>query len=270
MRGTGPRLTLASALLVIGLGACATSPTGRKQLTLIPDGQMDALGAQSFSQLKSQTPVENDPATNRYVKCVAQPVLDASQGMPNTPDDWEIVVFRDDSANAFALPGGKIGVHTGLLKVAKTDAQLAAVLGHEVGHVIAQHGNERVSQALAAQGGLAALDAMTKNSASHGTLMGLLGLGAQVGILLPFSRTQESESDEIGLDLMARAGFDPRDSVELWKNMMAAAGGGGPPEFLSTHPASENRIESLQSKMPGALQLYQQAQSKGHRPQCQR
>jgi predicted Zn-dependent protease len=181
---------------------------------------------------------------------------------------WEVVLFQEDSANAFALPGGKIGVHSGLLKVARNQDQLATVLAHEVAHVIAEHSNERVSTAYATQGGLQIVQALAGGaSGERSNLMALLGLGAQFGVLMPFSRVQESEADVIGLELMARAGFDPRESIRLWENM-GEAGGGEPPEFLSTHPSHGRRISDLQSQMPKALELYKQAQAQGRRPQC--
>ncbi|MEQ1879085.1 MAG: M48 family metallopeptidase, partial [Bdellovibrionia bacterium] len=169
--------------------SCATSPTGRSQLLLLPPSQMDGMGAESFSQMKAQTPIETDARTNAYVRCVAVPLTAEVSGVK----DWEIVVFRDGTANAFALPGGKIGVHTGILKVAKTPDQLAAVIGHEIGHVIAQHGNERVSQTLGAQLGLAAVDAAlsNRNNPNRRTILAALGIGAQFGVLMPFGRTQE-------------------------------------------------------------------------------
>ena len=157
-----------------------------------------------------------------------------------------------------------MGVYTGMLNVAENQDQLASVLGHEVGHVLAQHGNERASQpqltnvALAAAAGSGYVDTAT---------MQALGLGAQIGILLPYSRTHESEADVIGLDLMAEAGFDPRQAVQLWKNM-EKAGGGAPPEFLSTHPASDTRIDNMLSKMAGALKTYNDARAKGRKPAC--
>jgi predicted Zn-dependent protease len=176
---------------------------------------------------------------------------------------WEVVVFRDDSANAFALPGGKIGVHTGLLKVAQNQDQLAAVIGHEIAHVLAEHGKERVSEQLVAQGGMSLLSAVIGNPEDprHGLLMGALGLGAQFGVLLPHSRAQESEADIVGLDYMAKAGFDPRQSVNLWQNM-AAAGGGQQPEFMSTHPSHGTRIQNLQAAIPKALVTLEQSGKK--------
>jgi predicted Zn-dependent protease len=184
--------------------------------------------------------------------------------VPDKGTTWEVVVFKDDNPNAFALPGGKMGVYTGMLKVAENQDQLAAVLGHEVGHVLAQHGNERISQqqltnvALAAAAGSGYLDAAS---------MQALGLGAQIGILLPYSRTHESEADVIGLDLMSEAGFDPRESVQLWKNMQKASDG-APPEFLSTHPSSSTRIDNLLGGMADALKIYNDAHAKGNKPSC--
>lgn len=226
------------------------------------------MGSSSFKQMKSETPLSKDPALTKYIQCVALAVA-AHAPAELSGGGWEVAVFdQPKTINAFALPGGKIGVYTGLLQAARTPAQLAAVLGHEVGHVIARHGNERVSQALAVQGGLIAVQkASGTPSTKSQILVGLLGAGAQYGIILPHGRTQESEADLIGLDLMARAGFDPRESVELWKNM-AAASGGGPPEFLSTHPSHTTRIEGLQSKMAPALAAYQQAKASGQNPVC--
>ena len=181
---------------------------------------------------------------------------------------WEVVVFKDDAANAFALPGGRVGVYTGLLAVAKNQHQLATVIGHEVAHVQARHANERVSQSFAVEQGLNIISAVASPQSGAGqSLMGMLGVGAQYGILMPFSRVQESEADMLGLDLMARAGFDPRESVQLWKNM-ARSGGGQPPEFLSTHPSHSTRISDLIGRLPLALQLRNQAQQRGRRPNC--
>jgi len=249
------------ALALSALAGCATSPTGRNQLLVFPADQMDTMGVQAFEQMRTELPVDTDAAVNKYVDCVANAITDQVSLKGTT---WEVVVFKDDSPNAFALPGGKMGVYTGMLKVAENQDQLAAVLGHEVGHVLAQHGNERMSQqqltnaALAVAAGSGYVDPYS---------MQALGLGAQVGILLPYSRTHESEADVIGLDLMAKAGFDPRQSVQLWKNM-AKAGGGAPPEFMSTHPANTTRIDNLLSHMAAALKVYNEARAKGKKPNC--
>jgi len=248
------RLT-ALLLFTLFLAACATSPTGRNQLQLFSEDKIAAMGVQSYAQMKEQEPIDTSTTDNRYVKCVADAITQVTGG------EWEVTVFKDDQVNAFALPGGKIGVYSGLLGVAKSDDQLAAVIGHEVGHVLAHHGNERISQQYATQGGLSVVSAFLSGGGGVGSqaMMSALGLGAQVGILLPFSRTQESEADTIGLELMARAGFDPRQSVELWQNMAAASNGQEPAEFMSTHPSDNTRINNLQSHMTKAMQLYEQA-----------
>lgn len=180
---------------------------------------------------------------------------------------WEVVVFDDEQVNAFALPGGKIGVYTGLLNVAENQHQLAAVIGHEVGHVIAEHGNERMSQStLINMGSQAVGQVLAANEVPQsGPIMAAIGLGVQVGVQLPFSRTHESEADVIGLQLMAKSGFDPRQSVNLWQNMDAASGGNRPMELLSTHPAPQTRINNLQANMPNAYASYQ---ATAYRPNC--
>lgn len=260
------RRILAFCALAVLLIACATSPLGRKQLVFFPDEQMDQMGVAAFAQTKQETPTSTDAVANSYVSCVARSITAVAD---KGPKEWEVTVFNKDEVNAFALPGGKIGVYTGLLKVAKTQDQLATVIGHEVAHVLAKHGNERVSTAYATQTGLQAVEVMAGGSSQdRSNLMALLGLGAQVGVILPFSRTQESEADLLGLDLMAKAGFDPHASVDLWRNMEAAGGSGGP-AFLSTHPSSGSRIKELENRMPKALPLYQQARAQGRVPRCQ-
>ena len=252
-------------ILILGMalaGGCATSPTGRSQLVLMPDSQMEQMGLQAFTNIKGETPVESNRTTNSYVQCVGNAIIREVGG------SWEIVVFKDDSANAFALPGRKIGVNTGLLKVAENQHQLATVIGHEVAHVLAQHSNERVSQKFAVEQGLGLINAIASPQTGTGqTLMGLLGVGAEYGVLLPYSRIQESEADILGLDLMAKAGFDPRESVKLWVNM-GRANKGQPPEFLSTHPSHSTRISDLNARIPAALNLQRSAMQQGKRPAC--
>ncbi|MGB5180088.1 MAG: M48 family metallopeptidase [Gammaproteobacteria bacterium] len=257
------RNKLISLLLVAALASgCATSPTGRSQLVLMPESQMDKMGLQAFTNIKQKTPVDSNRTTNKYVQCVGNAITREVGG------SWEIVVFRDDAANAFALPGRKIGVNTGLLKVAENQDQLATVIGHEVAHVLSQHSNERVSQQFAVDQGLGLVTALASpQSATGQTLMGLLGVGAQYGILLPYSRVQESEADILGLDLMAKAGFNPRESVNLWVNM-GKAGGAQPPEFLSTHPSDRTRISGLNAHMAVAQNLQNKARQQGKRPAC--
>lgn len=251
--------------LVLLLCACASSPLGRNQFLLMPEAQMSEMGGEAYQQMKQQKPLSDSSQQTAYVRCVANAITDTLEG---DQPAWEVNLFQEDSANAFALPGGKIGVNTGLLKVAETPDQLAAVLGHEVGHVQAQHSNERMSLQYATQSGMQLLAAIAgQESVQKQGLFALLGLGAEYGIALPFSRKHEAEADIIGLQLMARAGFNPRESVQLWKNM-AADGGAGPPEFLSTHPANSTRIRGLQERMSEVLPLYQQARQAGRRPGC--
>jgi predicted Zn-dependent protease len=178
---------------------------------------------------------------------------------------WEVTVIRDDkTANAFALPGGKMAVYTGIFPMAKTEAGLAAVMGHEVVHALARHGAERMSQgqltsaALQVAGAAAGASGMNP-LLSQGT-MAALGAGAQVGVLLPFSRKHESEADYIGILLAADAGYDPRESVALWERMAQMSGGGGPAEFMSTHPSNETRIDQLKKWLPEAMTIYQSKQ----------
>lgn len=252
--------TLISCLLV----ACATSPMGRRQLLLMPAAQMDQMGLTAYSEMKAQVPLSQNRAQISHVQCIS----DALTATLADGQSWEINLFEDGSANAFALPGGFMGVHSGLLNVARNQHQLAAVIGHEIGHVLAQHSNERVSLEMASKTGMQIVQKMSGEAGPEKQLlMGALGLGTRFGVTLPFSRKHESEADLIGLELMAKAGFDPRESVTLWQNM-AAAGGKAPPEFMSTHPSSDTRISNLSDYLSTAMPLYQQARTAGKRPAC--
>lgn len=248
-----------SVLLLVT--ACATSPTGQRQLRLYSETQMAEMGAASYAEMKEKTPASKRTAPTRRVQCVANALTALVGG------SWEVTLFEDDSANAFALPGGKIGVYAGLLKVAQNADQLAAVIGHEIAHVTAHHANARVSAASVVNTGMQMASAISEGTALGNQAMAALGLGAQVGILLPYGRGQESEADILGLELMAQAGFDPRQSVTLWQNM-AAQSGGAPPEFLSTHPSHSTRIQELNAHMPVAVQQYEQARAAGRKPSC--
>lgn len=248
-------LRLLTILPLVILAGCEETPTGRSQLALVPEKLMAEMGEDAFDQLRRHQSTSRDATVNRRVQCVARKVVAAAKASYPTadlPEAWEVAVFEDPSPNAFALPGGRIGVHTGLLRVAETPAQLAAVIGHEVGHVLADHGNERLTQQLGIKSVLLLVGFLGEGEFGQQQLMQALGIGAQLGISLPFSRTHEEEADLMGLAIMARAGFDPQQSVALWRNM-AAAGGGQPPEFLSTHPAHGTRIEALQQAMEEAM-----------------
>ena len=252
---------LVPALLAVLTSACTTSPTGRRQLQLLSDEQLAEQGALAFAEMKEQVPTSRDRGAERYVRCVTDAVLGA---LPESARrSWEVALFEEPTPNAFALPGGKIGVHTGLLQVASNQGQLATVLGHEVAHVIAGHSNERASREIATAGVIGVIGVVAGEGAGQ-----IAGAGAQLGLLLPFSRTQESEADVIGLVYMSDAGFDPRESVALWRNM-EKAGGGSPPQFLSTHPSGGTRIKDLEARMPEALERWRAARSSGRRPACE-
>ncbi len=265
------KVALLGFTLVLTAGCQMTkSPTGRTQALMYSSADMNKLGDQSFEEMKKQQKQVKDPATIRYVSCITNAItakVDAKYGQTQ----WEVVVFdAPDQVNAFALPGGHIGVYTGLMEVAKTQEQLAAVIGHEVGHVLANHANERLSRNQLTNFGLAiASGAFDLAKVENKQLwMQGLGLGAQFGIALPFNRRQESESDRIGLELMAKAGFDPNASVTLWQAMAQASGGNQPPELLSTHPSNQTRINDLNSHMVQANALYNNAKKSGNNPKC--
>ncbi|GAA0210437.1 M48 family metallopeptidase [Kangiella japonica] len=263
------RKALIVLITLILITACATSPTGRNQLILFPESQMAEMGSAAFASMKKSQTIDTNRRHNQYVNCIVNNLIPELNSM--APDmrstRWETKVFVDDSPNAFALPGGKIGVHTGMFKVADNPSQLAAVIGHEIGHVWARHGNARVSNQYVSNAGLQLASVLAgEPTTEKQQLLNLLGVGTQLGGLA-FSREDESEADEIGLELMARAGFDPAESVELWRNM-SKMGGSKPPELLSTHPANETRIRDLQSKMVEAQKIYQQARARGKRPNC--
>jgi predicted Zn-dependent protease len=264
------RNAVAGLLLVsLGLSGCETNPyTGRSQLLMISVAQEMHLGAQAYSQVKNDPKVKlsQDPREIEPVKRVANRIIEAAKRSKYAEMarqfQWEVVVIKDDKTmNAFALPGGKIAVYTGIFPVAKTEAGLAAVMGHEVVHALARHGAERISQGQLTNAALQVASVAIGASGSSPLLsqaaMAALGAGVQVGVLLPFSRSHESEADYVGLLLAADAGYDPREAVHLWERMEQLSGGGGPAEFLSTHPGHNTRIQQLKKWMPEALAIYQ-------------
>lgn len=253
-------------VMIISLAGCEESPTGRNQLSLIPDKKIASMGAKAFVDLKRTRPLLTDPRINDYVSCVVKNIVSTTK---TSDQNWEVVVFDDPSPNAFALPGNKIGINSGMLSLATTQAQLAAVIGHEVGHILADHANERMTQQLAVRGGLALFDLLSdqQDGWKHEAIRKALDIGAGIGILLPFSRIHEKEADAIGLDLMARAGFDPAQSLTLWQNM-ARISERQPLEFLSTHPSHESRYEELQEQLDSSRQLFEQVKSLGKQSRC--
>jgi len=263
----GRHLAGLSALALLAV-ACATSATGRKQLLLMPDDEVRGMGEQAFVNVKKESPAAQEPVTNAYVQCVVGALL---QVIGAKASDWEVVVFEDDSANAFALPGGKVGVYTGIFKVATTQDQLAGVISHEIGHVISRHHEERITRQMGAQGAVQVLGALLGSRYGEGIGSAAMQGGsvlAQTGFLLPGSREQETEADVVGQQLMAQAGFDPRGAVALWTNMIAASNGSRPPQWLSTHPNPESRIRELQQRAASLVPVYEQARAAGRRPSC--
>jgi len=240
---------------LLGAVACQTVPlTNRPQLLLIPEGTEIQLGLSSYQEILQKARVSHDPALNEQVTRVGTRIAEATG---RTDYQWEFRVLEDKQANAFCLPGGKVAVYTGILPITRDDAGLAAVLGHEVSHAIARHGGERLSQQLAVQGGLLAVQgALARRDAPTVQLVAAaLGAGATVGVLLPWSRLQESEADHLGLIFMAKAGYHPSAARDLWVRM-ASLGGPRQPEFLSTHPAPQTRIAQIEAWIPEALQYY--------------
>jgi predicted Zn-dependent protease len=253
-------------VITIFVSSCAKSPLGRNQLKLYSSSQLAGMGEQAFAGMKTEQKISSQPVSNQYVKCIADAI---TQHVPKSvfTGDWELVVFDSPQINAFALPGGKIGVYTGLIELSENQHQLAAVIGHEVGHVIAEHGNERMSSNALIGAGMKVTNQLleTNEIASSNMIMAGLGLGVQVGVQLPFGRTHESEADLIGLDLMAKAGFNPQQSVNLWQNMAKIDDDNRQPEFLSTHPLPATRIQNLANNMPNAMKGYRLAKNK---PNC--
>lgn len=246
------RTTLIAACLApaLALAACEQNPvTGRQQLILIPEDQANEMGAQAFRDILSKSESGTD-AQQQRVERIGRRIVQATQAENM---NWEFRVIKDDAANAFALPGGKLGVNTGMLDLVGNDAQLAAVIGHEIAHATARHSAERMSRQALTEAGVGIVGATVDSQAG----VRLLAQAAQLGVILPFTRGQETEADEIGMVYMARAGYDPRGAVELWKKM-AAQGGEQPPEFLSTHPNPANRVQKLQEKLDEVMPIYRQ------------
>ncbi|MEM7007742.1 MAG: M48 family metallopeptidase [Thermodesulfobacteriota bacterium] len=254
-------LLLSCFLLASTIIACYKAPiTGRSQFIILTQDQENEMGLTAFNEvLKSET-LSTNQSYNDAVTRVGKRIAAVSHSQ-NANWDFK-VIDDDDQINAFALPGGKVGVYTGLLPVAQTDAGLATVMAHEVAHVTARHGGERVSTSVLAQLGAVGIGAAMGGSDPYvyQAVMQAYGLGANVGVLLPFSRTQESEADRIGLIYMAKAGYDPREAVAFWQRMDAAAKGSSPPEFLSTHPGYQTRVQNLQRWLPEAMTYYNQAE----------
>jgi len=253
-------------IIVILAITCSTVPmTGRKQLSIIPESQINAMSFSQYDEFIKTNKLSNNPEQTAMVKRVGQNIQRAvenyfiakGQGAALRNYAWEFNLVDDSLANAWCMPGGKVVVYTGILPITQTEAGLAVVMGHEIAHAVAQHGNERMSQGLITQfGGMALSKALeNKPEQTQNLFMTAFGVGAQVGVLLPYSRLHESEADHLGLIFMAMAGYDPNSAVSFWERM-AANKGGSMPEFLSTHPSDATRIKKLKELLPEAMTYY--------------
>lgn len=246
---------------------CSTVPiTGRRQLTLIPDTEMYSMSYQQYDQFLTENKLSNNVQQTKIVKNVGARIQAAVEQFMNQYDmgsrlddyRWEFNLVKSKEVNAWCMPGGKVVIYTGILPITQTETGLAVVMGHEIAHAIAEHGNERMSQGLLAQMGAVALSAALdeKPEQTQALWMTAYGVGAQFGVLLPHSRNQESEADQLGLIFMAMAGYDPNESVKFWERMSAMKGSQAPPEFMSTHPSDQTRINNLKKLIPEAMTYY--------------
>ncbi|MEO8583687.1 MAG: M48 family metallopeptidase [Flavitalea sp.] len=266
--------TLIIAALTLVMVACSkNSITGRNQLALLSETELRTMATSEYQTFLSQNKVVNASSSKdaEMVRRVGQRLVSAinkyysSKGLSQelAGYQWEYNLVENKEANAWAMPGGKIVVYSGLLPLTQNEAALAVVLGHEITHALAHHGNERMSQSMVAQGvGVVGGVLTSGNSQVSSIFNNIYGPGAQVGVLLPNSRKQELEADHYGLIFTAMAGYNPQEAIPLWERMKALSAGNAPPEFLSTHPAEETRIEKLKALMPEALKYYKPMQSK--------
>lgn len=260
-------LIIVSILSMLLVSACSTVPlTGRKQLAAIPASQMLALSDESYAQVLAEGEISTNATYVNMVRKVGERVTAAVEEYLKANDlahvtngySWQYTVLVSDQLNAWCMPGGQIAFYEGIIPVCKGEAGIAVVMGHEIAHAVAKHGNERMSQQLAIQmGGLALSEALkTKPQETQELAMLAFGVGSQVGIQLPYSRTHETEADELGLYFMAMAGYNPQSAPAFWERM-SAGGGEHPPELLSTHPHPESRISQLNAIMPKAMEYYE-------------
>jgi predicted Zn-dependent protease len=250
------KILFGAALGLFGLAACVTNEeTGRTHIAPMPDSFMNPMGVQAYAQMKQEAPISKNAAQTAKITEIARRVAAATGKNLN----WEYTVFESKEVNAWCLPGGKIGVYTGIIPVARTNAGLAAVIGHEIAHATLRHGGERASSQLALAGIMVGAeltaDSVMRDDKLRSYLMAALGLGAQLGIVLPFSRAQEAEADEVGLEYMAKAGYDPHEAIGLWERM--AKLGGTPPAILSDHPSNESRIQAMEQEQAKVRPLYE-------------
>ena len=235
--------------------ACATTPvSNRSALILIPQSQEISLGKQSYDQILKKEKESEDANLTQIVSRVGQRIVAVSD-MPKL--DWEFKLIESDTKNAFALPGGKVAIYTGLLSVAKNEAGLATIMSHEIAHVIARHGAQRMTQQILLQGAMLGAGLSMKNNTQRNIILSALGVGVLYGFTLPFSRSHESEADQIGLLYMARAGYDPNEALQFWQRFSKVKDGKAPPEWASTHPADTTRMQGLRKYFSRAKYDYQ-------------
>ena len=247
-------------LTVLIFSACATTPvSNRSALILIPQSQEISLGKQSYDQILKKEKESEDANLTHIVSRVGQRIVAVSD-MPKL--DWEFKLIESDTKNAFALPGGKVAIYTGLLSVAKNEAGLATIMSHEIAHVIARHGAQRMTQQMLLQGAMLGAGLSMKNNTQRNIILSALGVGVLYGFTLPFSRSHESEADQIGLLYMARAGYDPNEALQFWQRFSTVKDGKAPPEWASTHPADTTRMQGLRSYLSRAKYDYQNVKLK--------
>lgn len=250
------RVWIVAVVLAAFIAACVTTPSGRKAFIVTSESEEMALGEQAYREMLSK----ERPSTNARWNAILQRVGARIAAAANKSEyQWEFRLIESKEQNAFALPGGKVAFYTGILPVCETEGGIAVVMGHEVAHATARHGGERISTALATQLGMAGIAAAMgqKDSTEKRMVLAALGIGATVGILLPFSRSNEAEADEIGLVYSSTAGYDPREAPRFWGRF--AGKGGSPPEFLSTHPNPGNRQQALTNQLPKVMPLYEKS-----------
>ena len=242
-------------LTILITSACATTPvSNRSALILIPQSQEISLGKQSYEQILKKEKESEDANLTQIVSRVGQRIVAVSD-MPKL--DWEFKLIESDTKNAFALPGGKVAIYTGLLSVAKNEAGLATIMSHEIAHVIARHGAQRMTQQMLLQGAMLGAGLSMKNNTQRNIILSALGVGVLYGFTLPFSRSHESEADQIGLLYMARAGYDPNEALQFWQRFSKVKDGKAPPEWASTHPADTTRMQGLRKYFSRAKYDYQ-------------
>ena len=240
--------------------ACATTPvSNRSALILISKSQEISLGKQSYDQILKEEKESEDAHLNQIVSRVGQRIVAVSD-MPKL--EWEFKLIESEKQNAFALPGGKVAIYTGLLAVAKNEAGLATIMSHEIAHVVARHGTQRITQQMLLQGAMIGAGFSMKNNTQRNIILSTLGVGVLYGFTLPFSRSHESEADQIGLLYMARAGYDPNQALQFWQRFSQVKGGKAPPEWASTHPADATRMQGLRNYLARAKYDYQNVKMK--------